>query len=258
MGNLVNGILDCEGRLLEDTGIQMLQSNGLLVLLFFLLLWLVLDEETGKLYQIIGKGEHEDCQHHLKSGVEGSDTGTVDAVGCNLREHLKQDCEDHGKDCYTDDVEQKVNHSCSLRRTVGTDTGKKGCGTGTDIRTKTDKYGCTDADRSARCSQSLKNTNCCRGALHDNGYDKTKADTQKRVRTKEGKQILEGRKRRVGFGRISHEIQTDKQKSKTDADLTDGLLSFLLGKHDKKRADSHDQGRIQGRGQGFKSVSQLA
>ena len=51
MGNLMNGILDCEGRLLEDTGIQMLQSNGLLVLLFFLLLWLVLDEETGKLYR---------------------------------------------------------------------------------------------------------------------------------------------------------------------------------------------------------------
>ena len=41
-------------------------------------------------------------------------------------EHLKQDCEDHGEDCYTDDVEQKVNHSCSLRRTVGTDTGKEG------------------------------------------------------------------------------------------------------------------------------------
>ena len=53
------GILDCEGRLLEDTGIQMLQSNGLLVLLSSSPLWPVLDEETGKLYQIIGKGEHE-------------------------------------------------------------------------------------------------------------------------------------------------------------------------------------------------------
>ena len=107
---------------------------------------------------------------------------------------------------------------------------KEGCGTGTDIRTKTDKYGCTDADRLRSMQPGSEEYQLLQRSLHDNGYDKTKADTQKRVRTKEGKQILEGRKGRRGFGRISHEIQTDKQKSKTDADLTDGLLLSFLWK----------------------------
>ena len=77
--------------------------------------------------------------------------------------------------------------------------------------------------------------------------------------TKEGKQILEGRKRRVGFGRISHEIQTDKQKLQ-DRCRSHRLVCFLsfLENMIRKEPIAHDQGRIQGRGQGFKSVSQLA
>ena len=116
--------------------------------------------------------------------MEGSDTCTVDPMGSNVRKHPEQNGKDHRKDRYADHVEQQMDHRCSLCRTVGADTGKKSSGTGTDIGSEADEDCCADTNCSAGGSQCLKDTYRRRRTLHDHCNDKTKGDTQERIRAK--------------------------------------------------------------------------
>ena len=70
------------------------------------------------------------------------------------------------------------------------------------------------------------------------GYDKTRPIPRSGFAPKRANSSLKAGSV-AGFGRITHEIQTDKTEVKTDADLTDGLLFSL--ENMIKGTISHDQ-----------------
>lgn len=144
-----------------------------------------------------------------------------------------QDAND-GEDGGTDDVEEKMDDSGSLRIACSTNRSQNCCDTGTDVLTKQNIYCLRKSDYTASC-KCLKDTNRSRRGLDDSGEQCTSKDAQYRV-GELGHQVDEGLGITQRHHRGAHHIHTDKQNTQTGNDFTVVMNLFLLDKDDERNS----------------------
>ena len=207
---------------------------------------LILNDCHREFHQQIGKGDQHNSSEQIKGGLEYGDDIAVHGHGpelCAESINRLQDTQNDHKCDSTDAVEDDMNDTGTLGITALTAQEAIECRHEgrTDVDAHNNGIDTREIQRSCN-SQGLQHGDSSRRGLNDHSQNQTCEDTQNGLIREAGEQFQECGVISKALDSAGHIHKANKQDTKTNANITDGLGLAALYEHDQNDTDQKSDG----------------